>query len=41
MCRHSTCTSTAALWLAAVLLGYGLAAELAKRLYLRRRLPWW
>ncbi|WP_445183348.1 magnesium-translocating P-type ATPase [Pseudonocardia sp. Cha107L01] len=29
------------LWLAAVLLGYGLAAELAKRLYLRRRLPWW
>jgi Mg2+-importing ATPase len=29
------------LWLAAVLLGYGSAAELAKRLYLRRRPPWW
>jgi Mg2+-importing ATPase len=29
------------LWLGAVLLGYGLAAELTKRLYLRRRPAWW
>jgi Mg2+-importing ATPase len=29
------------LWLGAVLLGYGLAAELTKKLYLRRRPAWW
>jgi Mg2+-importing ATPase len=29
------------LWLGAVLLGYGVAAELTKRVYLRRRPTWW
>jgi len=29
------------LWLGAILLGYGFAAELTKKLYLRRRPAWW